>query len=73
MCTMLFRNRYDNVKPFYNYLSILLLRENIKLQKGKHLAKKEPEFVLGQFPLHFIEAINNTNGENLQYPTIEHQ
>ena len=52
-------------------------KQKHKAPKGefiwKQLAKKEPEFVLEQFPLHFIEAINNTNGENLQYPTIEHQ
>ena len=36
---MLFNNRYDTVKPFYKYLNILPLAENIKLLQGKLLQK----------------------------------
>ena len=30
--TILFKEKYDIVKPFYKYLSILPLKQNIKLQ-----------------------------------------
>ena len=69
MCTVLFKNRFDNVKPFYKHLNILPLTKNIKLLQGKFmwklLAKKHPDSIIEQFPLHFNEAINNTNTEKL--------
>ena len=72
MCTMLFKNRFDNVKPFYKHLNILPLTKNIKLLQGKFmwklLAKKHPDSITEQFPLHFKEAINNTNEEKLITP-----
>ena len=39
MHTMLFKNRYDNVNPFYKQLHILPLIKNIKLLKGKFMWK----------------------------------
>ena len=72
MCTMLFKNRFDNVKQFYKHLNILPLTKNIKLLQGKFiwklLAKKHPDSITEQFPLHFNEAINNTNGEKIIIP-----
>ena len=72
MRTMLFKNRFDNVKPFYKHLNILPLTRNIKLLLGKFmrklLSKEHPESIIEQFPLHFNEAINNTNGEKLIIP-----
>ena len=69
MRTMLFKNRFDNVKPFYKHLNILPLTNNMKLLQGKFmwklLAKKHPDSIIEQFPLHFNEAINNTNTEKL--------
>ena len=69
MRTMLFKNRFDNVKPFYKHLNILPLTKNIKLLQRKFiwklLAKKHPDSIIEQFPLHFNEAINNTNTEKL--------
>ena len=35
--TILFKEKYDIVKPFYKYLSILRLKQNIKLQQGKFM------------------------------------
>ena len=72
MCTMLFENRLDNVRPFYKHLNMLPLTKNIKLLQGKFmwklLAKKHPDSITEQFPLHFKEAINNTNEEKLIIP-----
>ena len=69
MCTMLFRNRYDNVKPFFKHLNILPLTENIKLPLWKFmwklLAKNHPDSIIEQFPLHFNKAINNTKSKKL--------
>ena len=73
MHTVLFKNRFDNVKPFYKHLNILPLTNNMKLLQGKfmwkHLAKKHPDSIVEQFPsLNFNEAINNTNVEKLIIP-----
>ena len=72
MGTMLSKNRFDNVKPFYKHLNILPLTKNIKLLQGKFmwklLAKKHPDSITEQFPLHFNEAINNTNDRKLIIP-----
>ena len=72
MRTMLFKNRYDNVKPFFKSLNILPLIKNIKLIQGKFmwklLAKKHPDSIIEQLPLPFNEAINNTNIEKLIIP-----
>ena len=35
MFLMLFKGNYDSVKPFYDYLKILPLSENVKLLQGK--------------------------------------
>ena len=35
--TILFKEKYDIVKPFYKYLSILPLKQNIKLQQEKFM------------------------------------
>ena len=38
MHTMLFKNRYDNIKPFFKHLNILPLTKNIKpFRKGKFM------------------------------------
>ena len=72
MHTMLFKNRFDNLKPFYKHLNIICLTKNIKLLQGKFmrklLAKKHPDSITEHFPLHLNEAINNTNGEKLIIP-----
>ena len=69
---MLFKNRFDNVKPFYKHLNIIPLTKNIKLLQGKFmwklLAKNHPNSIIEQFSLHFNEAINNTNCERLIIP-----
>ena len=72
MCTVLFENRLDNVRLFYKHLNMLPLTKNIKLLQGKFMwkliAKKHPDSITEQFPLHFKEAINNTNEEKLITP-----
>ena len=35
--TILFKQKHDTVKPFYKYLGILPLKQNIKLQQGKFI------------------------------------
>ena len=71
---LMLKKRNDNVKPFYKHLNILPLTENIKLLQGKFtwklLAKKQPDSIIEKFPLHFNEAINNTNREKLIIPYI---
>ena len=61
------KNRYDNLKPFFKHLNILRLTKNIKLLQGKFMwkliAKNHPDSMIEQFPMHFNEAINNTNNE----------
>ena len=60
---MLFKDKYDSVKPFNEYLDILTLLDNIKLFQGKYmwnlfnsnLSKPLTE----HFPLKYNEAINN--------------
>ena len=39
MRTMLFKNRFDNVKAFYKHLNILPLTKNVKLLQGKFMWK----------------------------------
>ena len=39
MRAMLFKNRFDNVKPFYKHLNIRPLTKNIKLLQGKFMWK----------------------------------
>ena len=39
MRTMLFKNRFENVKPFYKNINILPLTKNIKLLQGKFMWK----------------------------------
>ena len=39
MRTMLFKNRFDNVKPFYKHLNIIPLTKNIKLLQRKFMWK----------------------------------
>ena len=72
MCAKLFKNRFENVKPFYKHLNIPPLTKNIKLLQRKFmwelLTKNHPDFIIEQFPLHFNEAINNTNGKKLIIP-----
>ena len=62
---MLFKQKYDSVKPFYKYLKILPLSENIKLLQCKFMWKLvnncHPCCVKGQFPITFSNAINSTN------------
>ena len=74
MRTMLFKNRFDNVKPFYKHLNILPLTKNIKLLQRKFiwklLAKKHPDSIIEQFPLHFNEAANNINSKKLVINTL---
>ena len=41
MGTMLFQNRFNNVKPFYKHLNILPLTKNIKLLQGKFMWSSE--------------------------------
>ena len=68
MSTILFKNRYGNVKPFYKHCNILPLTKNIKLLQGKFmwklLAKKHPDPIIEQFPFQFNKVINNTNKGN---------
>ena len=50
MCTMLFKNRFDNVKPFYKHLNIPPLTKIIKLLQGKFmwelLTKNHPDSII---------------------------
>ena len=41
MGTMLFQNRFNNVKPFYKHLNILPLTKNIKLLQWKFMWSSE--------------------------------
>ena len=62
MRTILFKNRFDIVKPSSKHRNILPLTKNIRLLQGKFmwklLAKKHPDSIIEQFPLHFNEIIN---------------
>ena len=62
--TMLFKDKYNSVKPFYGYLNILPLSDNIKLLQGKYkmwnlFNSNLPKPLTEHFPLKYNEAINN--------------
>ena len=60
---MLFKDRYDSVKSFYDYLNILPLLDKIKLLQGKYVwnlfNSNLPKPLTEHFPLKYNEAINN--------------
>ena len=61
---MLFKGKYDSVKPFYEYLNILPLSENIKQLQDKFMWKLINNCHTGcikeQFPVTFSNTINST-------------
>ena len=60
---MLFKGKHDSVKPYYEYLQILPLSDNIKLLRGKFmwnlLNQNQSDSLIEQFPLKYNQAINN--------------
>ena len=56
-------DKFDSVKPFYEYLKILPLKNNIKLLQGKFIWKLvnalHPNSVSEKFLQTYNEAINN--------------
>ena len=60
---ILFKGKYDSVKPYYKYLQILQFLDNIKLLRGKFMWNltnhKLPTSIIEQFPLKYNEAINS--------------
>ena len=65
MHVMQFKGKYGLIKPFYEYLKILPLSENIKLLQGKFMWKLlnncRPSCIKKQFPVTFSNAINSTD------------
>ena len=65
----MFKQKYDIVKPFFKYLGIPPLKQNIKLQQGKFMWKLNslnlPNCLLKKFFLIHNQAINNTNQQKL--------
>ena len=70
--TILFKQKHDTVKPFYKYLGILPLKQNIKLQQGKFMWKLSshnlPNCLLNKFSLIHNQAINDANQQKLIIP-----
>ena len=60
---ILFKGKYDSVKPYYKYLQILPFLDNIKLLRGKFMWNltnhKLPTSIIEQFPLKYNQAINS--------------
>ena len=65
MRIMLFKEKYDSVKPFYEYLKIFPLSENIEVLPGKFMWKLanncHPSCIKEPFLVAFSNAINSTN------------
>ena len=57
------KDKFDSVKPFYEYLNILPFKDNMKLLQGKFMWKLVnavcPNSISEKFPLTYSEAINN--------------
>ena len=60
---MMDMDKFDSVKPFYEYLKILPFKDNMKLLQGKFIWKLvnavHPNSIFEKFPLTYSEAINN--------------
>ena len=69
---MMFKNKHESTKPFFDYYSIAPFDINIKLQQGKFMKQSsldlQPESIKKHFPLRYIDAINNTNSDKLVIP-----
>ena len=56
-------DKFDSVKPFYEYLNILPFKDNMKLLQGKFMWKLLnvvcPNSISEKFPLTYSETINN--------------
>ena len=65
MRTILFKQKYALVKPFYKYLGILPQNQNSKLQQGKFMGKLNahslPNCLLSKFSLIHNQASDNAN------------
>ena len=61
--TMMDMDKFDSVKPFYEYLKILPFKDNMKLLQGKFMWKLvnavHPNSISEKFPLTYSEAITN--------------
>ena len=60
---MMNMDKFDSVKPFYEYLNILPFKDNTRLLQGKFMWKLVnavwPNSISEKFPLTYSEAINN--------------
>ena len=60
---MMNMDKFDSVKPFYEYLNILPFKDNMKLLQRKFTWKLLnaicPNSISEQFPLTYSETINN--------------
>ena len=58
-------DKFDSVKPFYEYLNILPFKDNMKRLQGKFMWKLVnavcPNSLSEKFPLTYSEAINHQN------------
>ena len=69
---MMLKNKYESVKPLFEYIRTVPFDVNNKLQQGKF--KKQLSLDLHQksisnhFPLRYIDAINSTNSDKLIIP-----
>ena len=56
-------DKFDSVKPFYEYLKILPFKDNMKLLQGTFMWKLvnavHPNSISEKFPLTYSQAINN--------------
>ena len=63
--TMVNMDKFDSVKPFYEYLNILPFKDNMKRLQGKFMWKLVnavcPNSLSEKFPLTYSEAINHQN------------
>ena len=72
ICTMLFNNKFEPVKPIYIYLNILAINNKIKLMQGKFMLKlinkEHPISIQSKFPLNFNMTINSNDNMKLYMP-----
>ena len=64
---MLFRSKFESVKPIYKYLNILS-SNTIKLMRGKFMwkliNKEHPISIQRKFPVNFSVTINSYDKKN---------
>ena len=69
---MMFRNKHESTKPFFQYLSIVPFDISIKLQQGKIMKQLslglQREGITKHFPFRYMNSISNNNSDKLIMP-----